>query len=284
VAVFTNLGRDHLDFHADVEDYFAAKSRLFTREFADRAVICVDDVYGQRLAESVDLPFVSYSCTDLAADVGLTSSRFAWRDREVVLPLGGRFNVCNAIAAAEAAFAVGLDPADVVAGLGAAAPVPGRFEPVDAGQDFTVLVDYAHTPDGLEQLLSSVEQLTSGRVVVVFGCGGERDRSKRLEMGAVASQHADVVVVTTDNPRGEDPMTIIDEVRAGVTSGDAVVEVDRRAAIARALGGAHAGDAVVIAGKGHETTQVIGSEALPFDDREVAAAELARIAAESSPA
>jgi UDP-N-acetylmuramoyl-L-alanyl-D-glutamate--2,6-diaminopimelate ligase len=279
VAVFTNLGRDHLDFHRDSEAYFSAKARLFTSEFAERAVICVDDEYGRRLAGSITIPVVTYSCADLAADIDLVSSRFTWRGLSAALPLGGRFNVCNAIAAAEAAAAVGLDPTEIVAGLAEVSSIPGRFESVDAGQDFTVLVDYAHTPEGLEQLLTAVSALTDGRITVVFGCGGDRDRSKRPEMGAVASRHADQVIVTSDNPRGEDPMTIIEEVLAGIPRGGAAVEVDRRDAINRALAAAAPGDSVVIAGKGHETTQDLGAEVVAFDDREVTSDELARLLA-----
>jgi UDP-N-acetylmuramoyl-L-alanyl-D-glutamate--2,6-diaminopimelate ligase len=192
------------------------------------------------------------------------------------LPLGGRFNVSNAIAAATVAAELGVTAADVAAGLEAAGPVPGRFELVEAGQRFPVVVDYSHKPDGLRQVLASAREVAGpgGRVLVVFGCGGERDRSKRPEMGAVATELADVVVVTSDNPRSEQPETIIDEILSGVkgaadrlSDGRLAVEPDRRTAIGLAVGRAGEGDVVVIAGKGHETTQVLADRVVPFDDR-----------------
>ena len=273
VAVFTNLSRDHLDFHHSMEEYFEAKASLFTEQRCERAVINVDDEWGRRLSERVRVPWEPYSL-DLVTDieVGSRSSRCVWEGVVLRIPLGGRFNLSNALAASVAARALGLAPADIAAGLAGAGAVPGRFEPVDAGQPFAVIVDYAHTPDGLEQVLTAARGLAAGHAVtVVFGCGGDRDPSKRAPMGEVASRLADRVVLTSDNPRGEDPQAIIDAVRSGITDPSAVtVEPDRRAAIALALAGAHPGDVVVIAGKGHETTQTIGAEVIPFDDRVVA--------------
>ena len=273
VAVFTNLSPEHLDFHETMDEYFAAKRRLFTAEYSERAVVDVDDPRGRELLETAEIPTTGFSVDDLEdLEVGLTSSRFRWRGHPVELALGGRFNVANAVAAAEAAVALGLDASAVAAGLGAAGAVPGRFEPVDAGQDFAVVVDYAHTPDGLERLLQTSRELVgSGRVIVVFGCGGDRDRGKRPLMGAVAGRLADHVVLTSDNPRSEDPAAIIEGVRAGFDDRpDLVVDPDRRSAIAAALAEARADDLVVIAGKGHETVQIIGEETVPFDDRLVA--------------
>jgi UDP-N-acetylmuramoyl-L-alanyl-D-glutamate--2,6-diaminopimelate ligase len=273
VAVFTNLTPEHLDFHASMDDYFAAKARLFTPAFSDRAVVDVDDPRGRELLARAEVPTTGFSVEDLEdLAVGLTGSRFRWRGEAVDLQLGGRFNVANALAAAEAAVALDLDPATVAAGLGDAPPVPGRFEPVDAGQPFGVVVDYAHTPDGLERLLETSRELVGdGRVIVVFGCGGDRDRAKRPLMGAVAARLADRVLLTSDNPRSEDPAAIIEEVRAGIDDPETlVIDPDRRSAIRRALDAAGPGDLVVVAGKGHEPVQIVGDRTLPFDDRAVA--------------
>lgn len=274
VAVFTNLSRDHLDFHASMEEYFHAKARLFRPELADRALVNVDDPYGRLLLEAATVPTRGYGLEQVSdLDLRVTSSTFRWRDRRVDLPLGGAFNVSNALAALESAIELGVDPDVLAPGLASAPPVPGRFEPVDRGQPFAVVVDYAHTPDGLEQVLASARTLSDGgRVLVVFGCGGERDVTKRPVMGEVASRLADRVYLTSDNPRGEDPQEIIDDVKAGMLVTDAlVVDADRRSAIAAAVADAAPGDVVVIAGKGHETTQTIGGVARPFDDRQVAA-------------
>jgi UDP-N-acetylmuramoyl-L-alanyl-D-glutamate--2,6-diaminopimelate ligase len=280
VAVFTNLSRDHLDFHHTMEEYFAAKARLFTPQLAGRAVVNLDDPRGRLLADAAVVPTVGYSLADAdAVEIGAAESRFRWRGAELRVPLGGRFNVSNALAAATAAAELGIDPATIAAGLDAAAPVPGRFELVEAGQPFRVVVDYSHKPDGLVQVLQTAREVAAddGRVLVMFGCGGDRDRTKRPHMGAVASELADLVVVTSDNPRSEDPQAIIAEIVAGITDpsareaeGTLVVEPDRRTAIAAALDRARPGDVVVLAGKGHETTQTIGDRVVPFDDREVA--------------
>jgi UDP-N-acetylmuramoyl-L-alanyl-D-glutamate--2,6-diaminopimelate ligase len=275
VSVFTNLGRDHLDFHGTIERYFAAKARLFEPDLTATGVVNVDDARGRLLVDAAQIPTVAYSLDDVSGlAVGPTVCSFVWRGRAVRLPLGGRFNVSNALAAATAASVLGIDDDTIAAGLSAVPPVPGRFEAVDAGQPFSVIVDYAHTPDGLREALQAARDAArGGRVLVVFGCGGDRDVAKRPEMGAAAAALADVVVITSDNPRSEDPVSIIDSVTSGIASpapARVVVEADRRAAIALALGQARPRDVVVIAGKGHETTQTIGHEVLPFDDRAVA--------------
>jgi UDP-N-acetylmuramoyl-L-alanyl-D-glutamate--2,6-diaminopimelate ligase len=280
VAVFTNLSRDHLDFHATMEEYFQAKARLFEPDLADRAVVNLDDPHGRLLRDAATVPTTGYAMADAEdLSVGRTASTFTWRGQRVRLPLGGRFNVINAVAAATAAAALGVEPAVIAEGLAAVGPVRGRFQPVDGGQPFTVLVDYAHTPDGLDQVLAAARDLAAppAKVVVVFGCGGDRDRTKRPAMGAAASA-ADLVVLTSDNPRTEDPDAIIAEARTGIPAGTAlVVEPDRRKAIAAAIEAAGPGDVVVVAGKGHETTQDLGDRVIAFDDRVVAREELERL-------
>jgi UDP-N-acetylmuramoyl-L-alanyl-D-glutamate--2,6-diaminopimelate ligase len=275
-SVFTNLSQDHLDFHGSMEDYFEAKAALFDPSRAAVAVVNADDPGGRALLERARLPTRPFSLQD-AADlrVGHAASTFRWEGERVQLGLGGRFNVVNALAAATAARELGVVPADVARGLSSAPPVPGRFEPVEGGQPFAVVVDYAHTPAGLEQVLGAAAETAEGRVLVVFGCGGDRDRAKRPEMGEVATRLADLAVLTSDNPRSEDPMAIIDDVRAGVRRPEVLrVEPDRRAAIALALSEAGPGDVVVIAGKGHETEQRFAGHSVPFDDRVVARQEL----------
>jgi UDP-N-acetylmuramoyl-L-alanyl-D-glutamate--2,6-diaminopimelate ligase len=290
-AVFTNLSQDHLDFHHTMDDYFAAKARLFTPAFTATAVVCTDDAWGRRLAaglgERGELALHPYGLGDAGdLDLGPGGARFTWRGEPVELALTGRFNVANAVGAATAAAALGVDPAVVAAGLSTAAPVPGRFEAVVAGQPYTVLVDYSHKPDALEQALSAARELVrhDGRLTVVFGCGGDRDAAKRPVMGEVAARLADQVVLTSDNPRSEDPLAIISAVNAGIPRGAPVeVEPDRALAIASAVDAARPGDVVVIAGKGHETTQVTGDRTVPFDDRVVARAAIARALATKGP-
>ncbi len=282
VAVFTNLSRDHLDHHGDMAAYFHAKARLFAPDLCDRAVLCLDDPHGRLLRDAAEVPAVGYSLDD-AEDLvlGVDGTTFRWRGAEVRLGLVGRFNVANALAAATAAAELGIAPDRIAAGLAHAAPVAGRFERVLVGQPFLAAVDYAHTPDGLEKLLGAGRELAGrGRLIVVFGAGGDRDRTKRPEMGEVAARLADVVVLTTDNPRGEDPAAIMADVRAGMDApADLRVEADRRSAIVLAVAEARAGDVLLVAGKGHETTQTIGSESVPFDDRqELRAALEARFA------
>ena len=273
VAVFTNLSHDHLDFHRDLDDYFEAKALLFTPDYADAAVVNLDDPRGAELLRRGFVPTEGYSLDDATdLEVGSTRCRFRWRSVDVEVPLGGRFNVSNALAAATAAARLGIDEATIAAGLGSAPPVPGRFEPIDEGQPFAVLVDYSHKPGALAGALSGArEAAPGGRVILVFGAGGDRDATKRPEMGEVASRLADRVLLTSDNPRGEDPLAIIDEVRAGMAAPTScTVEPDRATAIALAVGEAGPGDVVLIAGKGHEAVQVVGDRTLPFDDREVA--------------
>lgn len=277
VAVFTNLSQDHLDFHGTMDRYFAAKARLFEPERAALGLVNRDDPWGARLLEAMAIPAVAWSAEE-AEDPELRAdgSRFTWRGHRIELALAGRFNLANAVAAAEAALALGLEPAQIAAGLAQAGPVRGRFEPV-GDSDVAVLVDYAHTPDGLVQALASARELTEGRLIVVFGCGGDRDRDKRPLMGRAADQGADVVIVTSDNPRQEDPAAIIETVMTGVERvGDLIVEPDRRRAVDAAVALAAPGDLILVAGKGHETTQDLGDRVIDFDDREVAAAALAR--------
>lgn len=271
VAVFTNLSQDHLDHHRTMEAYFAAKARLFGPDLCDLAVLNLDVPHGRLLADTAQVPVVGYSLDDVTdLRVAVDGSSFRWRGRSVHVPLPGRFNVANALAAATAAEAVGLPLDAIVDGLGTAPSVDGRFERIDQGQPFLAAVDYAHTPDGLRQLLGAARELTRGRVLIVFGAGGDRDPGKRPQMGEAAGELADLVVLTTDNPRGEDPAAIIDAVRRGIDDPtDLRIEPDRAAAIALAVAEADAGDVVLVAGKGHETQQVVGDVATPFDDRAV---------------
>ena len=271
-----------------MEEYFRAKARLFESSFTKIAVIDIDTTYGRLLADSVRLPVVVRSgvSTVEVLEVGLARCVFRWRDQIVRLPLGGRFNIANAVLAADAAAALDIAPTVIADALATVTPVPGRFERIDEGQPFTVLVDYAHTPDGLARVLEAAREVArtslsdgaaqarGARVIVVFGCGGDRDATKRPLMGAEAEAGADVVVVTSDNPRHEDPQDIVDAVLRGMNERPFAVELDRRKAIALALDAATEADVVVIAGKGHETTQQIGDSFVLFDDREVARASL----------
>ena len=284
VAAFTNLGHDHLDYHRSMEDYFGAKTRLFTGSLTESAVVDVTGPWGRRLADLVasDVPLVEVdqrAIEVLSADA--CSSVFRWRDQVVALPLAGAFNRANAVLAAEIAVSLGLSPGRVAEGLGEAAPVAGRFEPVKAGQDFAVIVDYAHTPDGLAALLQAARSLTENRLTVVFGAGGDRDRGKRPEMGATAERLADRVIITSDNPRSEDPDAIIDDIIEGMSGAPDLREPDRRGALRHALATARRGDMVIIAGKGHESSQIVGDLRLAFDDRNVAREELERLASRS---
>jgi UDP-N-acetylmuramoyl-L-alanyl-D-glutamate--2,6-diaminopimelate ligase len=275
VAVFTNLGRDHLDLHGTEERYFAAKARLFEPALSDTAVVNVDDPHGRLLMDARSIPTEGYSLADVTdVVVTATSHGYTWRGHRIEVPIGGEFNVMNSLAAATACSGLGVELADIETGLRHAAPVPGRFEAVVAGQPFAVIVDYAHTPEGLEKALGAARQAAGGaRVHVVFGCGGDRDREKRPLMGEVAATLADEVVITSDNPRSEDPLEIINAAMGGVPPdyrGRVVMEPDRRRAIEIAIRQARSADVVLIAGKGHEPTQTIGDQVLPFDDRAVA--------------
>ena len=289
---FTNLTRDHLDYHRSFEAYYQAKRKLFVEAGPEGqhwpAAINCDDEWGSRLfdelvhAEREDVPVWGWTLREMnRASVSATYALTPYgASIKVESPVGdftlksqlrGRFNVENVLTAATMALLGGLTPEDVQAGLDAVPGVRGRFEPVVAGQPFTVLVDYAHTPDSLEQVLTSARQICDRKLIVVFGCGGDRDRSKRPLMGRAAALGADLAIVTSDNPRSEDPAAIIAEIRRGMRSGaDVVEEVDRRAAIELAMREATEGDIVVIAGKGHEQGQTFADETVPFDDVTVA--------------
>src|SRR5262245_44817118 len=266
-----------------MEAYFAAKSLLFTPEHARRGVVNADDAWGRRLLEHPAIPTTTYGM-DHDADVRATDvsdhgdgSSAVVEGVAVRTALRGRFNVENVLAAIVAAGLVGIGPEVAARGIAELGSVPGRMEPVDAGQDFTVVVDYAHTPDSIHSVLRGARGSAEGRVIVVFGCGGDRDRAKRPMMGRAAAEDADLVIVTSDNPRSEDPLAIIEQVTSGIPQTAAsIVEPDRRVAIERAIDEARSGDVVVVAGKGHETTQEVDGAFLPFDDREVAREALAR--------
>jgi UDP-N-acetylmuramoyl-L-alanyl-D-glutamate--2,6-diaminopimelate ligase len=287
LALFTNLSQDHLDFHAGMGDYFQSKRRLFAAG-PRLAVVNVDDEYGDRLAsefeclrfsaEGWDADFVARDASFDATGSSFTVVE-ASGETSLRTSLPGHFNVANALAAFAAARGLGIG-ADVAArGLEAAAPPPGRFEPVEEGQPFAVLVDYAHTPDSLENVLRAARRLTEGRLICVFGAGGDRDRGKRPRMGRAGADGSDLTIVTSDNPRSEDPAAIVEEVLAGIEDRSGVeVELDRRAAIELALGRARPGDTVLIAGKGHEQGQELANgRKVPFDDREVARGGLRRL-------
>jgi UDP-N-acetylmuramoyl-L-alanyl-D-glutamate--2,6-diaminopimelate ligase len=305
VAVFTNLTQDHLDFHLDMEQYFLAKRELFSspeRGSPHAAVLNVDDAYGKRLAgelrELGEPPLLTFSAggaegADFRAvkvSFDAAGSQFLCLgpdgEAQVRMPLPGHFNVENALSAIGACHALGVPTEEAAASLATADRVPGRFEPVDEGQPFTVLIDYAHTPDSLENVLAAARELTEERLIAVFGCGGDRDREKRPRMGSIAARLSDACVVTSDNPRSEEPGAIIAEILAGVPDSDRgqiEVEPDRRAAIALAFGAAAPGDTVVIAGKGHEQGQELaGGRKIPFDDREVAREELRKLEARAA--
>jgi UDP-N-acetylmuramoyl-L-alanyl-D-glutamate--2,6-diaminopimelate ligase len=289
VALFTNLTQDHLDFHPTMEDYFAAKRRLFAAG-PRTMVINVDDPFGARLAadfpEAVTVGIDNQDATLRATelDVRLSGAAFRAGDLELHTRLPGRFNVLNVLGAVAAARALGLDDDAIAAALPQATRAPGRFEPVDAGQGFLVVVDYAHTPDSLDNVLRAARDAAGtsrARVICVFGCGGDRDRGKRPQMGKIANELADVAIVTSDNPRSEDPQAIIDEILAGAGPG-VDVHLDRHEAIAVAIGQARPGDVVVIAGKGHEQGQELaGGVKVPFDDVRVARDALRDAAARS---
>jgi UDP-N-acetylmuramoyl-L-alanyl-D-glutamate--2,6-diaminopimelate ligase len=282
-AVFTNLSQDHLDFHPSMDAYFDAKALLFTPEHAAKGVVNADDAWGRRLAADATIPVRTYGL-DGPADVrgrevvvDANGVRFAVDGVEVRSALHGRFNASNCLAAFAAGLAIDLSPAAIADGIASVARVPGRMEPVDAGQPFAVVVDYAHTPDSILSVLRGARALADdGQVMVVFGCGGDRDRAKRPLMGRAATEGADLVIVTSDNPRHEDPDAIIGEIIGGIADRSrVVVEPDRRRAISLAIHRAGPHDVVVIAGKGHETTQTIGDDVVPFDDRVVAREALA---------
>lgn len=294
-AVFTNLTQDHLDFHTTMESYFEAKRKLFSglarasrKIRPKRAVINRDDAWGQRLIASAPVPVWSYGL-DEGGDISAKDIRSSLDglDFSAVTPIGsfrvrsrlvGRHNVYNLLAAIGAAIHLDAPAERIAEGIERLNSVPGRFERIDSGRGFSVIVDYAHTEDAVERLLQTVAELTPGRVITVFGCGGDRDRGKRAPMGRAAARLSDAVIVTSDNPRSEDPMRIIQEVEIGVKEGSALKKTpvkvmtiaDRRVAIEQALEMAQTGDSVVLAGKGHEEYQIIGDRIIPFDDRQVA--------------
>ncbi|MBA2331726.1 MAG: UDP-N-acetylmuramoyl-L-alanyl-D-glutamate--2,6-diaminopimelate ligase [Actinobacteria bacterium] len=283
--VFTNLTQDHLDFHETMEEYFRAKRRLFVGAAPPPAAINIGDEWGRRLADELaDLhraPLLTFGFAEAAEIrpddlvVDGSGARFVAGGIEIRTSLRGRFNVENVLGAVAAGILLDLDEDAIAGGIAALPGVPGRFEAVDEGQDFTVLVDYAHTPDSLDNVLRTARELAPGRLLAVVGAGGERDRGKRPLMGMIARDLADVVIVTSDNPRGEEPLAIIQDILQGAGM-DVEMDPDRRSAIERALSLAEAGDVVVIAGKGHEQGQEIAGEKLPFDDREVAREALRR--------
>ena len=294
VAVFTNLSQDHLDFHPSLDDYFAAKAALFSPGYARAGVVNIDDQHGRLLVASPRIPLTSFSAAGnpaadwRAEDVRSGADGSAFRvigpggveaDASVALP--GLFNVANALGAIVALVEAGIGLTDAVAGVAACPGVPGRMERVDAGQDFTVLVDYSHKPGAVEAVLRALRPVTPGRVTIVLGCGGDRDRAKRPLMGAAAASLAEVAIFTSDNPRSEDPLAILAEMLGGAVGVPAadrahvIIEPDRAAAIGLAISGAGKGDVVLIAGKGHERGQYLGTSVISFDDREVAADALA---------
>jgi UDP-N-acetylmuramoyl-L-alanyl-D-glutamate--2,6-diaminopimelate ligase len=280
-SVFTNLTQDHLDYHESMEGYFGAKARLFSPELSEQAVVNLDSSYGRRLLRS-DLPTVTFGrgpgADVRATDVRATRSGLSFHvdDLEVRSSLRGGFNVENCLAALATARALGIPDEVSAQGIADVRGVPGRVQAVEEGQEFLVVVDYAHTPDGVDNVLRTTRLLAPGRLIVVFGCGGDRDRTKRPLMGRVATSLADLSVITSDNPRSEDPLAIIGEIEPGAKEGGGryVIEPERRAAIRLAISEAGDGDVVVLAGKGHETGQEFADRTVPFDDRVVAAEEI----------
>jgi UDP-N-acetylmuramoyl-L-alanyl-D-glutamate--2,6-diaminopimelate ligase len=301
VAVFTNLSQDHLDFHADLEDYFRVKASLFMPPVM--GVVNVDDAYGRRLAKSAPVPVTTFSAAGQddadwrAVDVRSGADGSTFRligpggvEADVSVGLAGVFNVANALGALVALVEAGIRLEDAVAGVAACAGVPGRLERVPAaGFGVTAFVDYSHKPGAVEAVLRSLRPVTQGNLIIVLGCGGDRDRAKRPMMGAAAASLADVAILTSDNPRSEDPLAILAAMLDGVLGvpiakrGRVIIEPDRAAAIAQAVALASPGDVIVVAGKGHETGQYVGGSVLPFDDRQVTAAALAARAAAMEP-
>ena len=285
VLVFTNLSQDHLDLHGSMDEYFQAKRRLFTGPQPPPAAVNVGNVWGRQLADELEdahrSPLVTFGLADDAEirpeelEVTARGSTFRAGGLEIETPLRGLFNVENVLGAVAAGLLLDLDEDAIVEGVASMPGVPGRFEPVDEGQPFAVVVDYAHTPDSLATVLQAARDLGDGRVIVVFGAGGDRDRGKRPLMGKVAADLSDITIVTSDNPRSEDPLAIIQDVLQG-TGLDVEIDPDRRSAITRAVALADEGDVVVIAGKGHEQGQDVGGVVSPFDDRDVAREALRR--------
>ncbi|MCD4784731.1 MAG: UDP-N-acetylmuramoyl-L-alanyl-D-glutamate--2,6-diaminopimelate ligase [Candidatus Eremiobacteraeota bacterium] len=285
-AIFTNLSQDHLDFHGDMDSYFEQKKKLFgmvkPAERGGFALLNSDDAMTPRIIKSLTVPFRSYGiyrhpdirAGDIQTDI--TGTSFVAESKEWDVPVHtkfmGIFNVYNALASVGAGLGLGIPPAFISKGLRDLPGVRGRFESVDKGQQFGVIVDYAHTPDGLRNVLKSAKTITKNRLILVFGCGGDRDRTKRSIMGKVAAEYADYIIITSDNPRTEDPMSIISDIRSGVEKGnmDYIIDPDRKSAIIEAVEEAKPGDVVMIAGKGHEDYQILGDKVIHFDDVEVA--------------
>jgi UDP-N-acetylmuramoyl-L-alanyl-D-glutamate--2,6-diaminopimelate ligase len=304
VAIFTNLSQDHLDFHASLDDYFAAKAALFTPRYARAGVVNLDDARGRELTGLAQIPVITFSASGdpsadwRASDVRCGADGSTFRvigpggiEADAAIALTGPFNVANALGAVVALVEAGVGVQDAVAGVGACPGVPGRLERVRTGpdQDFTILVDYSHKPAAVEAALRALRPVTQGRLTIVLGCGGDRDRAKRPLMGAAAANLADVAILTSDNPRSEDPLAILGAMLEGAVGvprdqrAHVIVEPDRAAAIGLAVGQADKGDVVLVAGKGHERGQYYDDRVIPFDDREVAAAAAAR-RADAAPA
>lgn len=295
VALFTNLSQDHLDFHRDLDDYFATKARLFTPEMSRVGVVNIDDAHGRELKGFAKIPMTSFSAEGAieadwrAVDVRLGPEGSAFTvvgpggvEEAASVALPGPFNVANALGAIVALVEAGVPLRAAVAGVGTLAGVPGRMERVPGGEDFQAIVDYSHKPGAVESVLRSLREVTEGDLIVVLGCGGDRDRGKRPIMGEAAARLADVAILTSDNPRSEDPLRILAEMMDGVLGvsqdgrAHVIIEPDRAAAIDLAIGRAGPGDVVVVAGKGHEQGQYIGDRVLPFDDRQVVADAIVR--------
>ena len=287
VAVFTNLSPEHLDYHQSMESYYQAKKQLFVDTGYGPpgvSIVNVDNTWGEQLAGSIPGQALTFSLSR-PADFGVLKRQSGWtgtqvrfrlqqEELEVRTSLLGSFNLSNLLAAAAAASSLGVHRDALKRGIEACPPIPGRFEQIDCGQSFHVIVDYAHTPDALRNILNTARELHPRRVLVLFGCGGERDRSKRPAMGSIAEQHSDWVMLTSDNARSEDPLGIIREIRAGLRSDRHEAEPDRRKAIRRLFSRAESGDVVILAGKGHEARQQVSGRVRPFDDRQVARAVL----------
>ncbi|MFB9674300.1 UDP-N-acetylmuramoyl-L-alanyl-D-glutamate--2,6-diaminopimelate ligase [Streptosporangium vulgare] len=295
VALFTNLSQDHLDFHRDLDDYFATKARLFTPEMSRVGVVNIDDAHGRELLGIAKIPMTTFSAEGAveadwrAVDVRLGPEGSAFTvvgpggvEEAASVALPGPFNVSNALGAIVALVEAGVPLRAAVAGVGTLAGVPGRMERVPGGEDFQAIVDYSHKPGAVESVLRSLREVTEGRLIVVLGCGGDRDRGKRPMMGEAAARLADVAILTSDNPRSEDPLRILAEMMDGVLGvsqdgrAHVIIEPDRAAAIDLAVGRAGPGDVVVVAGKGHEQGQYVGDQVLPFDDRQVVADAIGR--------
>lgn len=286
VGIFTNLTRDHLDFHGTFENYLNAKMKLF--EQSNIAVINIDDPYSDTIIKNLSIPVMSYSQSKdadvTAGSIEITSRyskfqlRYEGREIEIKLPLPGKFNVYNALSASAACLSLGVPIEMVKEGLENVKGVPGRSEVVDSGRGYTIIIDYAHTPDGLENILKTVHEYAKGRIITLFGCGGDRDRTKRPEMGETAGRLSDICIVTSDNPRTENPESIIEDILPGVrkVTDKFEVVVDRKLAIEKALSIADKHDVIVIAGKGHETYQVLKNKTIHFDEREIVESILKR--------